>query len=141
MHHLAAITAALADWLARQPLDQLPRLANVEASFGLIELDEYGNNTARLQLGARDPLTSMADWAEHLHTSATITRSGGNSRAEIITAASADYRVSLWTFFGVDELYALRTLGVRITTTPTQVTPEVLRQAAAYLADHPEEAA
>lgn len=128
MADLSTITADIVDWLADQPLDELPPIVNIH-----VHHPHCMPERTVLQLFVRDGLRTAAAWAEHLGTTATVRRyaNAKHVEARITTLTPMTREVELWAHLEAPEWQALEaTMGSPITTTPVNVTAETLRQAA-----------
>ncbi|MDA3644168.1 hypothetical protein LZ318_31850 [Saccharopolyspora indica] len=134
MPDLAAITTDLAEWFGSLPLGALPPVAGVSVYPSHVL---SGTAEVLIQLGCTgDLLTVMADWAEHLTTTVSITKKSSFVQAEVAAETRAGRKVTLWTHFDQDDLVQLGVHGVVLgRNRPVEVTAARLRQIAARRAE------
>ncbi|MFI0470937.1 hypothetical protein ACH347_43335 [Saccharopolyspora sp. 5N102] len=130
MPDLATITAELAEWLAAQPLDDLPAVASVDILGPHRVLTEWGA-AVKIQLShTGGGLTTLADWAEHLSTTVAVTRHRDIVRAAITTSTPSGHRIALWTHLDFTAQHALTASGLPAASdSPIEITAAQLRAA------------
>ncbi|GAA4828342.1 hypothetical protein GCM10025787_03410 [Saccharopolyspora rosea] len=131
MTTLSARTADVAAWLATQPLDELPPLANIRISSDWAAVAK--NVAAEVQLGAGSDLIALAKWAEHLGTTVTVHPRNGYLNAAIVVPIG-DHKLVLWNHIeGRSRTVLEHRRGAPITLGSVEIPPSVLWQAARLL--------
>lgn len=111
---LTTTAADLADWLATHDHPELPPIVGI-----ILDLHRPdGRIHVQLQLppaGFNPVLDDLADWAEQIGTTVTLTSpSRRNIRASITTTLRNGQRVELWNYLDFPQLRALDAAGVAL---------------------------